>query len=756
MSYIVEAMAHSELLSLFFSSADTMYNEKSGTRTPPSRPLSSAGISSADETDDFDWDTDTEFGGDYEEEKDKAAPGEGPDGKKRIRARRGRAIYLGCLRLARPVRILLFGLVAVTIALVPFIVTLAAFSTAPARPEVQVWSIWIAIIFAATAGTWLFVDLLPALIMRLAIAVYGRAPEVFKFWVEVLMAVAFFVKLLGCVTWAWISLRGVLAIQFASSDNPPYFVWIFRVMQALFGSACILLAEKVLLQLIAINFHKTAVRDRLEQNQKALKVLDRLYESKYEAPSRTSRAAWASGHWPRSLMGIAGSRPTSPGPNSMGGPAAAKSKEQGYFEASGGGSADGQHLPSQPHHHHPHLHRHAKHKHTPSEHDVAQAARRANFASQLQDALQMATMKNSKLYKGRSGSQQSARRLAKKLFHNLSHRRKFLVADDFIPYFKNEAEAKEAFGVFDADKNGDISKSEMRDAVQRIYRERRALSNSLKDISSAVNKLDGVLLFVGFIIAAFIWLLIFNRDQTIANLVPLSTVIVSFSFVFGNTLKTIFESMIFIFATHPYDSGDLVCIDDVWMFVKDFGLISTTFRTVTNEEIVAPNALLATQKYIHNARRSTAMWETTTFMCSFETGLATIEEFRKRLRTYVKENDREWGGGLEINFGEVENMNCLNLVIAMEHKSNWQDWGARWARRTKFMREVKTIAEDLGLEYALPPQPITFQPRGGPAPFPSLQRGANRRGSNNSEATDARSLLSPSTAGARRGLSLRI
>jgi len=38
-----------------------------------------------------------------------------------------------------------------------------------------------------------------------------------------------------------------------------------------------------------------------------------------------------------------------------------------------------------------------------------------------------------------------------------------------------------------------------------------------------------------------------------------------FSFVFGNSAKTIFESMIFIFATHPYDVGDLVCIDENWM-----------------------------------------------------------------------------------------------------------------------------------------------------------------------------------------------
>jgi hypothetical protein len=55
-------------------------------------------------------------------------------------------------------------------------------------------------------------------------------------------------------------------------------------------------------------------------------------------------------------------------------------------------------------------------------------------------------------------------------------------------------------------------------------------------------------------------MLIFNRASTVQSLVPLSTLIVGVSFIFANSAKTLFESLIFIFSTHPYDVGDLVLV----------------------------------------------------------------------------------------------------------------------------------------------------------------------------------------------------
>ncbi|PWN88449.1 hypothetical protein FA10DRAFT_268643 [Acaromyces ingoldii] len=664
--------------------------------------------SSADETDDFDWDTDSSADGN----EDVLA-----DGTKRIRAKRGRAAYLALMRLARPVRLFIVGILGTAIFLTPFIVVLAAFKHNPARQEVEAWSIWLGIIWASACGTFLVMDWLPPSVLKIGVAFWGKAPELFSTIIEVLIATMIWTKLVLVIAWAWISLGGVLsAIYNAAGGNPrpAYFKWVFLVLQALFGSGVLLLAEKICLQFIAINFHKTALKDRLENNQKALKALDRLADSKYLNSGAQSRGRMTP-NWGR--LGF-GSRPATPG--ATGGHAAKPSRDGlgGYFGASTpapgpGGEMQQQQQPPQTHS--------PQHRRTGSKTPNEKDQRKANFSAQLADALATATMKNSKLYRNRgSGSQLSARKLAKKLFHNLGHHQKtdFLTADDFQPFFDSREDAREAFSLFDADGNGDLTKTEMRDAVQRIYKERRALSTSLKDMSSAVSKLDGVLLGIVLIIWIFIWLLIFNGDNTVANIAPLSTFVVGFSFIFGNSAKTLFESMVFIFATHPYDVGDLVCIDDNFMFVVEFGLISTTFRTVVNQYIVAPNALLAQNKFIFNCRRSGGQWEVTFIQVGYDsTVMEMVEIFRQRMKAWVKENDREWGGGLEVNLQDFNtNANSINLCIAMEHKGNWQDWGARWSRRTKLMRQVKIFSDEIGMKYQLPPQPVTFRPVAGPSP----------------------------------------
>lgn len=65
----------------------------------------------------------------------------------------------------------------------------------------------------------------------------------------------------------------------------------------------------------------------------------------------------------------------------------------------------------------------------------------------------------------------------------------------------------------------------------------------LQDVGSAVAKLDAVLVCIALLGVAFVCLLIFNRSDTISSLVPLATIVLGFSFIFGNSAAILFESV---------------------------------------------------------------------------------------------------------------------------------------------------------------------------------------------------------------------
>lgn len=62
-------------------------------------------------------------------------------------------------------------------------------------------------------------------------------------------------------------------------------------------------------------------------------------------------------------------------------------------------------------------------------------------------------------------------------------------------------------------------------------------------MGSIVAKLDAVLLVIALVGIIFVCLLIFNRSNTLASLVPLATIILGFSFIFGHSAQTLFESV---------------------------------------------------------------------------------------------------------------------------------------------------------------------------------------------------------------------
>ncbi|PNH03916.1 Mechanosensitive ion channel protein 9, partial [Tetrabaena socialis] len=133
-----------------------------------------------------------------------------------------------------------------------------------------------------------------------------------------------------------------------------------------------------------------------------------------------------------------------------------------------------------------------------------------------------------------------------------------------------------------------VDRSEVREAVVNIYRERRNMARSLKDTETIVQSLEfGIGGVIHFVFAA-VYLLIWGVDL-LTGFSTFSATVLALTFVFGE--RNIYESMLFLFVTHPYDVGDCILVGSgTDMFrVKKISLLYTDMLTHAGEQVYMPN-----------------------------------------------------------------------------------------------------------------------------------------------------------------------
>ncbi|KAI8575355.1 hypothetical protein K450DRAFT_262205 [Umbelopsis ramanniana AG] len=305
-------------------------------------------------------------------------------------------------------------------------------------------------------------------------------------------------------------------------------------------------------------------------------------------------------------------------------------------------------------------------------------------------------------------SQQQAKDLARQIYASLKPAgadRDYLVEADLYSHFRTKEEAAKAFQLFDKDGNGDISRRELRNGCIRIYKERKLLSASMRDLSQASGKLDVILLTI----AAIIWAVIVCASFGInvgTSLMPLWTMFVAVSFIFGNSAKDMFESIIFIFVTHPYDIGDRVFIGTENWQVKSMGLLITTFLKWDGTTVYVKNSVLA-PLYIFNVSRSGPMGETVDIHLHFRTPAWKIDSLRDHMQEWYNTEGKGFTYNSHgMNIITFDQLNKITATIYMEHKQNWSDSGKRWASRNAYMMKLKEVLETLEISYTLPPMPV--------------------------------------------------
>lgn len=252
-----------------------------------------------------------------------------------------------------------------------------------------------------------------------------------------------------------------------------------------------------------------------------------------------------------------------------------------------------------------------------------------------------------------------------------------------------QSEAQEIFAALDSDGNGDISLDEMIMKIVEMGQERKSISNSMRDVGQAIGVLDSVLIFILSIIIIFIFVA-FQNTNFVTMLATAGTTMLSLSFVFAVTTQEFLGSCIFLFVKHPYDVGDRVDIigpEKENLIVEQISLLYTVFKRIDTMKMVQVPNIVLNNLWIENVTRSKAMKEQIEIFIAFDTSLEDIELLRSEMEAFVRhpDNARDFQPDLILEAASTNKMDSLTLRVEIRHKSNWHNETVRAARRSKFM-----------------------------------------------------------------------
>ncbi|GAA5821690.1 hypothetical protein JCM11251_000973 [Rhodosporidiobolus azoricus] len=540
------------------------------------------------------------------------------------------------------VRWIIYIIPILAILWIPGIVQLAA------HPDATIWtvpllwwSIWLSVVWVGWWAAALAARLGPAILTRTIGIV---APEL-KHYIAYVKAVKFYAGAAGWALANWISFLPLINGRKVGSKSDNTLNLITKGLFGIFLVLVILLGEKLVIQVIAHNFHKRSYEDRILEQKFQINSLVSLYlNSRDIGRSDTLDGAMSRPRNKRQMSdptllvkkALKGARKVAQTATTVIGTVASEIAGERVLQ------------PNSP-------------------------------ASMVTAALQ---------------SSKKTKHLARRIYYSYTPQyRDGLVLADISRCFKNREEAERAFAIFDRDGNGDASLEEVEMSCLDIHRERLALSRSMRDIDSAVGRLDSIIMTIWYIVAILIMAGLLNASFN-TLVASAGTFILGLSWLIGTTMQEILASIIFLFIKHAYDVGDRVSIDATDYIVLEMHLLSTIFKKIDGTVTQAPHSLLNT-KFVLNYRRSGPIWETYTWDVDFGTTFEKIEALRTRMLEFLQQERRDFIPDINITIQDFAGQGKLSLSAPINYKSNWQNGALKAQRRNKWICALKVAMAEL-------------------------------------------------------------
>lgn len=270
--------------------------------------------------------------------------------------------------------------------------------------------------------------------------------------------------------------------------------------------------------------------------------------------------------------------------------------------------------------------------------------------------------------------------------------------------------------IFQPDVNNTLTLLQFVQSCDTIYRRLRYFLATVNNSAALDKVLENVFNCLYIFVMALFLLSLMNYNAW-SLLVSMTSLLVSFSFAFGQTVSSYVQGIILIAVTRPFDLGDRIFLtpaSDVpkelenaahSYFVEDITLSTTKLRYAkTGEVAYLGNHLMADMK-IYNGNRSPNA--TITFPHMFHIAILEKERmglFEKSLSDYVRQHPRRWVSMLLFRVDKIDNdMEQVFLQMSFQHRESWQNAPRVFLHRSDLILFIYETARRMKVAFESPP-----------------------------------------------------
>ncbi|ELP87887.1 hypothetical protein EIN_274740 [Entamoeba invadens IP1] len=267
-------------------------------------------------------------------------------------------------------------------------------------------------------------------------------------------------------------------------------------------------------------------------------------------------------------------------------------------------------------------------------------------------------------------------------------------------------------------KRDEIKVSDCVDAFSEISTTKELLKRKVCDeenIAAVISRISNIF---AVLISLVVLCLAFGLPL-VDNLMPVCTFFLGFSFIFGDYLRRMWESLVLVLFLRPFDIGDRISVgsDDV-VIVDAINVLNTITHEPNGKQVFIPNDYI--YKNVVKQHKRAPFYTVELYIdINLDTDLGKVDNVKKALEEFVKINTEfEWSQCPFFDLYDLKPNNKAQVIVWIEiYDISYND-------PTKFIEARKLIIMEImremlknNIEFSINEQPLDVKIR---PPLPDL------------------------------------